>query len=117
MDGAPVLGARTSGGRGGGRVQSARRAGQGSVMFSAVDLFCGAGGLTEGLRLAGFRVVGAVDNAPLAVEAYKLNHRGVRVWLRDIRRLAPLEMAAELGLAPGELDLLAGCPPCQGFST
>lgn len=85
--------------------------------LTALDLFCGAGGLTEGLQQAGFRVLGAVDNAPLAVQAYQLNHPKARVWLRDIRRLSPLEMADQLGLAPGDLDLLAGCPPCQGFST
>lgn len=86
-------------------------------MLTAVDLFCGAGGLSEGLTRAGFRVVGAVDNDQLAVDTYRLNHRRTRVWLRDIRRLPPGEMAAELGLRPGELDLLAGCPPCQGFSS
>jgi DNA (cytosine-5)-methyltransferase 1 len=85
--------------------------------LTALDLFCGAGGLTEGLKQAGFRVIGAIDNASLAVEAYRLNHRTTRVWLRDIRRLSPFDMLAELDLAPGDLDLLAGCPPCQGFST
>lgn len=85
--------------------------------LTALDLFCGAGGLTQGLKQAGFRVLGAIDNAPLAVEAYRMNHRGTRVWQRDIRRMPPLEMATALGLKPGKLDLLAGCPPCQGFST
>ncbi len=86
-------------------------------MLTALDLFCGAGGLTEGLKQAGFRVLGAIDNAPLAVDAYRLNHSRTRVWLRDIRRLRPLHVAEELGLGPGDLDLLAGCPPCQGFSS
>jgi DNA (cytosine-5)-methyltransferase 1 len=85
--------------------------------LTAFDLFCGAGGLTQGLRQAGFRVLAAVDNAPLAVDAYRLNHRGTRVWLSDIRRLSPLAMAQKVGLGVGELDLLAGCPPCQGFSS
>src|SRR5437588_258476 len=85
--------------------------------LTAFDVFCGAGGLTEGLKQAGFRVIGAIDNAPLAVETYQLNHPRTRVWLRDIRRVRPIDMAAELGIGPGELDLLAGCPPCQGFSS
>lgn len=88
-----------------------------TTKLTALDLFCGAGGLTEGLHQAGFHVIGAVDNAPLAVEAYQLNHPKVRVWLRDIRRLPPLETTRQLGLGPGDLDLLAGCPPCQGFSS
>ncbi|HXB64293.1 MAG TPA: DNA cytosine methyltransferase [Solirubrobacteraceae bacterium] len=85
--------------------------------LTAFDLFCGAGGLTEGLKQAGFQVLAAVDNAPLAVKAYRMNHRKTRVWLTDIRRLPPLTMADEAGISVGELDLLAGCPPCQGFSS
>lgn len=87
------------------------------MKFTAVDLFCGAGGLTVGLRRAGFNVRGAIDVHPLAVHAYRTNHPRTTVWHRDIRRLDPAEMRAVLGLAPGELDLLAGCPPCQGFSS
>lgn len=87
-----------------------------AIKPTAIDLFCGAGGLTHGLKRAGFRVVGAVDNAPLAVDAYRLNH-GNPVWSVDIRRLRPAEIAADLGLRPEELDLLAGCPPCQSFSS
>src|SRR5688572_23479874 len=85
--------------------------------YTAIDLFCGAGGLTQGLRDAGFEVIGAVDVAELATDAYELNHPGVVLWRRDIRRLSPAAMLKRLDLQPGELDLLAGCPPCQGFST
>jgi DNA (cytosine-5)-methyltransferase 1 len=87
------------------------------VSLTAIDLFCGAGGLTLGLKDAGFDVVGAIDNDPLAVAAYRDNHPTTHVWERDIRVLEPLDVAAELGIASGSLDLLAGCPPCQGFST
>ncbi len=84
---------------------------------SAIDLFCGCGGLTVGLKKAGFRVLGAVDIDPLSVKTYRANHREVRVWEIDICDLAPSDLAAALGLEKGRLDLLAGCPPCQGFST
>ena len=84
---------------------------------TAVDLFCGCGGLTIGLRKAGFRVVAAVEIDPLAVKTYKANHRDIAVWETDIRRLKPAELLERLGLREGEMDLLAGCPPCQGFST
>ncbi len=84
---------------------------------TAVDLFCGCGGLTVGLRKAGFRVLGAVDVDPLSVKTYKANHRDVEVWEMDIRSLKPTELLEKIGINPGELDLLAGCPPCQGFST
>lgn len=83
----------------------------------AIDLFCGAGGLTLGLRQAGFRVIGAVDNNELAVETFKANHRDVYVWQRDIRCLSVNTVKKKFGLGKGDLDLLAGCPPCQGFST
>lgn len=82
----------------------------------AVDLFSGCGGLTLGLRQAGFRVVGAVEVDPLAVSTYKKNHKRVTVWQKDIRHLAVAEVMRKLKLKPGQLDLLAGCPPCQGFS-
>jgi DNA (cytosine-5)-methyltransferase 1 len=85
--------------------------------FKAIDLFCGCGGLTLGLKQAGFNVIGAIDNDPLAVETYAMNHLEVYVWQRDIRNLSGDEIMEKFNLRKGELDLLAGCPPCQGFST
>lgn len=83
---------------------------------TAIDLFAGCGGLTLGLKQSGFRVIGAVDCEALAVETYESNHPEVRVWPDDIRLLKPSVMMQELKLEAGDLDLLAGCPPCQGFS-
>ena len=83
----------------------------------AIDLFSGCGGLTLGLKRAGFEVVGAVDSEPLAVETYQANHREVRVWATDIRKLSASLVMERLRLSKGKLDLLAGCPPCQGFSS
>jgi DNA (cytosine-5)-methyltransferase 1 len=85
-------------------------------MPRAVDLFSGAGGLTEGLRQAGYKVVGAVEKDPLACEAYKLNHPAVKLWDVDITTLSGSALMEGLGMEKGELDLLAACPPCQGFS-
>jgi DNA (cytosine-5)-methyltransferase 1 len=85
--------------------------------LTAVDLFAGAGGLTLGLTRAGFRVVGAVELDPLACATYADNHRGVRLWQDDIRSLTGDQLLRGLGMRPGQLDLLAGCPPCQGFSS
>lgn len=82
----------------------------------AVDLFSGCGGLTLGLKRAGFRVVGAVEIDSLAVKTYEANHEGVFVW-GDIRKLGAKQILQQLDLQKGELDLLAGCPPCQGFSS
>jgi DNA (cytosine-5)-methyltransferase 1 len=82
-----------------------------------VDLFCGAGGLTRGLVDAGFGVVGAVEVDGLAAETYATNFPNVTLWDEDIREIQATHFAAELDLEPGDLDLLAACPPCEGFST
>ena len=73
--------------------------------------------MSVGLKRAGFQVLGAVEVDPLCVRTYKANHDDVRVWKMDIQDLQPEELKSALGLRKGELGLLAGCPPCQGFST
>ncbi|MBN2378168.1 MAG: DNA cytosine methyltransferase [Sedimentisphaerales bacterium] len=83
---------------------------------TAIDLFCGCGGLTLGLKQAGFDVIGAIDLEPIAVETYKVNHPEVAVWEEDICGLSTQREKRRLGIRKGELDLLAGCPPCQGLS-
>ena len=83
----------------------------------AIDLFSGAGGLTEGLKQAGYIVVGAVEIDFLACTTYRLNHKHVKLWQTDISRLSGVAMMKALNLRRGDLDLLAACPPCQGFST
>ena len=84
---------------------------------TAIDLFSGCGGLTVGLKISGFKVLGAVDIDPLSIKTYRANHKDVSVWETDIRDLKPAKIKSKLGLRKGDLDLLAGCPPCQGFST
>ena len=83
----------------------------------AVDLFAGAGGLSLGLRQAGFRVGAAVEIDPLAAETYRTNHAKTLLLQADISTVSPIELLRALGLRRGELDLLAGCAPCQGFSS
>lgn len=85
--------------------------------YKAIDLFCGAGGLTVGLQDAGFDVIAGVEISKSAIETYSLNHKNHEVYNVDIRKLSPNKVLKDLGLKKGELDLLAGCPPCQGFST
>lgn len=83
----------------------------------AIDLFSGAGGLTLGLKQAGFEVIGAIEILPIAANTYAQNHRDVDLLRSDIRTLSPALLMKKWGLAQGELDLIAGCPPCQGFSS
>ena len=82
-----------------------------------VSLFAGCGGSSLGYSAAGYRELLAVELDPKAAEVFRLNFPGVPVHVGDVREL-PVEKAAEsAGLSgPGELDLLDGSPPCQGFS-
>ncbi|MEU0314760.1 DNA cytosine methyltransferase [Nocardioides sp. NPDC006273] len=84
---------------------------------TALDLYAGAGGATEGLRSAGFDVVGAIENDPDAAASYRLNHPDVRLWDADIRKVPASHVLRALDLKPGDLTLLKACPPCQGFSS
>lgn len=87
------------------------------MTLTAIDLFCGAGGLTCGLKMAGFEVKLGVELEHVAAETYRMNHPDHPLYEADIRTLNPHEIMNELNIKPGELDLLAGCPPCQGFSS
>lgn len=84
---------------------------------TAIDVFCGAGGLTEGLKQAGFTVIGAIEKDEVVADVYRLNHPEVFLWNKDIRKITCKEIKKALGIKKGDLDLLAGCPPCQGFSS
>jgi DNA (cytosine-5)-methyltransferase 1 len=84
--------------------------------LTAVDLFSGCGGLTLGLKRGGFRVLAAVEIEPNAAATYEKNHPEVVLCQEDIRNIPAKSLLDAFGLKPGELDLLAGCPPCQGFS-
>src|SRR5690348_5946174 len=84
---------------------------------TALDFFAGCGGLTLGLKQAGFKVLGAVELDPLAAVTYTRNHPEVTVWNTDVRGLRAKAIMRKLGLKRGTLDLLAGCPPCEGFSS
>jgi DNA (cytosine-5)-methyltransferase 1 len=88
-----------------------------SRILKAIDLFSGCGGLSQGLKSVGYRVVAAVEVDETAARVYKRNHRKTRVFAEDITKLEPKFLMNEIGIAPNELDLLAGCPPCQGFSS
>ena len=85
--------------------------------FAAIDLFAGCGGLTAGLRRAGFEVIGAVECDERTAASYRANNRSVDLKISNIHDVKCRPWMRQLKLRPGELDLLAGCPPCQGFST
>lgn len=84
--------------------------------LTSLDLFAGAGGLSEGLREAGFTSLYANEISPRYAQTYAANHPGTQVDSRDIRKVDARKVRSLLGLKRGELDLVAGGPPCQGFS-
>ena len=85
--------------------------------LTAIDLFAGAGGLSAGLETAGFRVRVAVEIDPVSAGSYALNHPSTTLIPSDIRNIGGPELLRQAGVRRGELSLLTGCPPCQGFST
>lgn len=94
-----------------------------------VDLFAGAGGLSLGLEQAGFDVAAAVEYDPVHAATHEFNFPATKVLCADVS--APLEAETlrsavreglelhgqDPGAWDGEIDLIAGGPPCQGFSS
>ena len=85
-------------------------------MRTAIDLFAGAGGATQGLRAAGFEVVAAVESDHDAAATWRLNHPG-QILERDVRLVTADDLRQAGNLQERRLDLLKACPPCQGFSS
>ncbi len=82
---------------------------------TAIDAFCGAGGLSLGLKNAGFDVIAAFDNDGPSVATYKENF-GDYVFAANAESLTGQELRVLSNLRGHDLDLFAGGPPCQGFS-
>ncbi|MDO8527056.1 MAG: DNA cytosine methyltransferase [Deltaproteobacteria bacterium] len=81
-----------------------------------IDLFAGAGGMTEGLKKAGFRSLLANEYDEMAAHTFSVNHPKVPIVVKDVKELSVNELLEKANLKKGELSLIAGGPPCQGFS-
>jgi len=79
-----------------------------------IDLFAGAGGLSIGLEQAGFELIAATDWDYWSCETLRSNHPGILVKEGDITEIDLNVFSKEIGGV--EVDLIAGGPPCQGFS-
>ncbi len=84
---------------------------------TVISTFAGCGGSSLGYSMAGFRELLAVEWDQNAVDTFRLNFPDVPVYHGDIAALSVDECLRMSGLAPGELDVFDGSPPCQGFST
>lgn len=85
------------------------------MRYTFVDSFCGAGGLCLGLMRAGFEPLFSFDIDPLCIKAMEMNYKHP-IQKADIKDMLNGRLLNITGLARGDLFLLAGGPPCQGFS-
>jgi DNA (cytosine-5)-methyltransferase 1 len=82
--------------------------------LTVLDLFCGCGGLSEGFRMAGFRIVAGLDNDKWSIQTFKENHKEAKIIHKDIRKVSNEEIEKLAGMK--SFDVIVGGPPCQGFS-
>jgi DNA (cytosine-5)-methyltransferase 1 len=84
--------------------------------FTCADLFAGAGGLTSGFHMAGFKTVFFNEIDRQAAETFSLNYPDAVPFVCPIEELSSTDVLGATGIARDELDVLVGGPPCQGFS-
>jgi DNA (cytosine-5)-methyltransferase 1 len=82
--------------------------------IGVLDLFCGAGGLSEGFKQAGFKILLGIDSDNAALETFRENHPGTGIISGDIREIERDDVARET--SDKKIDVIIGGPPCQGFS-
>lgn len=85
--------------------------------MKVISTFAGCGGSSTGYKAAGCEVVACVEWDDHAVQCYRANHPTTKVFHGDIHKVTGEALLQATGLDVGELDILDGSPPCQGFST
>jgi DNA (cytosine-5)-methyltransferase 1 len=83
--------------------------------LTAIDLFSGAGGLSLGLKNAGFDILAAVEINPKIAKTYAANHPNTALIIKDVRKVSGNELLKKS--KTNKITMVAGCPPCQGFSS
>lgn len=83
--------------------------------LNAIDLFCGAGGLSLGFQQAGFNILVGVDNEQAALDTFEYNHYGARGLNADLSKQETVDEILKTA-ADKNIDVIIAGPPCQGFS-
>lgn len=83
--------------------------------LNAIDLFCGAGGLSYGFESAGVNILLGIDNDAKALETFELNHKGAKSICGDITKITYKDDIVPL-IGDKKIDMIIGGPPCQGMS-
>lgn len=84
------------------------------------DLFCGTGGFSKGFENsieANYKVVFGIDLLDASVETFRLNHKSAFSLAQDIRKVKKSDLSNKLNINKGDVDIIVGGPPCQGFSS
>lgn len=84
--------------------------------WTAIDLFCGAGGLSEGFRQAGVHVLAGQDIDATFGQTFEATHSEAKFVHGPIQHVSASDLLSASGAKSGEIDLVVGGPPCQGFS-
>ncbi len=84
--------------------------------LTCIDLFCGAGGLSQGFRDKHFEILAANDLDKCAEKTYRESHPETHFIPGRLENIEAVDLLEECGLQIGELDCLIGGPPCQAFS-
>lgn len=83
--------------------------------YTCLDLFCGCGGLSKGMELAGFEIIGGIDFNEPAIETYQHNFPKAKALCRNLMEMDDSEIKKTFPVS--EIDAIVGGPPCQGFSS
>lgn len=86
-----------------------------AVPLSAIDLFCGVGGLSYGLEQTGYNVLFAADSWSIATENYGRNFHHPALTV-DLAGMSAMKLWRQADIPIQAVDLVVGGPPCQGFS-
>ena len=84
------------------------------MSLKIIDLFCGAGGLSTGFEMAGFKTVVGIEHIEIFGETFKANHPEAELICDDIRKVKVDDIKKIIG--KDHISVVCGGPPCQGFS-